>query len=252
MRSALVSLVGAVIFGLGGWLPSPPSTLPVAPALTSTSLAGIPDPCVAKHPWPADKSPAETKWWMEKTFGLSLTGSGWTQPKHRPIVKIIWESIDAMACTPYFADLRKNSGQKTIAIHAGATRSWAWGDWGLTNPNKLTFDFDKWAAALPSDPGRLVRITVHELGHVYQVNAGSNPTYQREFMRLYRQQGGFSAYGSSSASETMSEVIGYYVARCAQNNPYDEGRDAAYYEWAKQHVFKGVEFGPKPGQKPTC
>lgn len=251
MRSALIGLVGAVIFGFGGWLPAPPSALPVAPSLTATPVDGIPEPCIAKHPWPATSTPAATKVAMERAFGLQLSGPGWTNPGSRPLVKIVWETLDALNCTPYLADLRKHSGQSVIKIHAGATRSWAWGDWGLTNPGKLTFDFAKWSSAYPSDKGRLVRIIVHELGHMHQM--GANPA-GASFRTQYQRHGGFSQYGGSSLSETMSEVMGYYVARCAKDNPYDKAGpdERAYYEWAKTTIFAGVEFGPAVGQSPAC
>ena len=251
VHAALVSLVGAVIFGFGGWLPAPPSTLPVAPSLTSTAVDGIPDPCLAKHPWPAKSTPAQTKVAMQKAFGLQLTGSGWTDPQSRGLVKIVWETLDALSCTPYLADVRRHSGQSVIKIHAGPTRSWAWGDWGLTNPGRLTFDFAKWRSAYPSDKGRLVRIVVHELGHLHQM--GANPA-GASFGPLYNRYGSFSNYGGYSRSETMSEVMGYYVARCAQDNPYDEAGPAerAYYAWARTTIFGGVEFGPEVGSQPAC
>ncbi|MGJ6979640.1 hypothetical protein ACSDQ9_03795 [Aestuariimicrobium soli] len=251
MRSALIGLVGAVIFGFGGWLPAPPSALPVAPSLTSTAVDGIPDPCIAKHPWPASATPVATRRAMEKAFGLQLSGSGWTNPGSRPLVKIVWETLDALNCTTYLDDLRRNAKQPVIKIHAGPTRSWAWGDWGLTNPGKLTFDFAKWQSAYPADKGRLVRIVVHELGHMHQMGASRD---QASFRGLYQRNGGFSKYGSYSMSETMSEVIGYYVARCALENPYDQAgpQERAYYQWARETIFNGVEFGPAVGQKPSC
>ncbi|CAI9404045.1 hypothetical protein [Aestuariimicrobium sp. T2.26MG-19.2B] len=254
MNALVAGLVSAVILGLGGWFPSPPTALPVAPPLSIAPVAGIPEPCPARHPWHSSATPAVTRTTMEQAFGLQLTGAGWTDPANRPLVKIVWETLDAVSCTSYLDDVRRNSGQRVIRIHAGPTRSWAWGDWGLTNPGRLTFDFAKWHSAYPSDKGRLVRIVIHELGHMHQMKPAGHQADLDSFRALYSRHGGFSKYGRGSSSETMSEVIGYYVSRCALDNPYDRAgaSQRAYYEWAKNSVFKGVEFGPAPGVRPEC
>ena len=53
-------------------------------------------------------------------------------------------------------------------------------------------------------------------------------------------------------TETFADVVGYYVGRCALNNPYDTGKFDAYYEYARDYIFDGKEFGPAPGTKADC
>lgn len=230
------------------------SGLPLAPAAT-TAVPGVPSPCYSTHEWPADASLGTIKAQLEKDHGLVLTGSGWTDPQYRPVVKQVWITLDAITCVPYLNEIRSKTKSSTIKIVAESTRSWAWADWGLSNPNRLTFDFSKWITALPDDPGRLTRIIIHELGHAWNTDRDAAPVYWRTFGSLYATQGKFSGYGDNDM-ETMSEVIGYYVARCAKDNPYDDPKqasaNAAYYAFVKTYVFHGVEFGPAPGVKPSC
>ncbi len=54
------------------------------------------------------------------------------------------------------------------------------------------------------------------------------------------------------AGETFSEIIGYYVARCANDNPYDDDKYAPYYSYVREHVFDGREFGPAAGEAISC
>ena len=53
-------------------------------------------------------------------------------------------------------------------------------------------------------------------------------------------------------TETFADVVGYYVGRCALENPYDTGEYDAYYEFAKTYIFGGKEFGPAAGTRPEC
>lgn len=255
MRRVICGLVAAVLSCLGVLTMAPGAqALPLAPSAPD-AVPGIPSPCYSTNEWPQGASLASIKSQLEKRFGLSLSGSGWTDPQYRAVVKQIWTTLDAVDCVPYLDEIRTKIKASKIKIVAGPTRSWAWADWGLTNPNQLTFDFAKWATALPSDPGRLSRIVIHELGHAYNVDRDGAPGYWSAFTQLYAQHGKFSNYGDNNM-ETFSEVIGYYVARCALDNPYDDPAKAktaaAYYEFAKTYIFHGVEFGPGPGAKPSC
>ncbi|HSN12003.1 MAG TPA: hypothetical protein VLS51_07850, partial [Propionibacteriaceae bacterium] len=101
-----------------------------------------------------------------------------------------------------------------------------------------------------ADPGHVARLFVHELTHAYTRDRSSTPPYWTDFLALYGRNGRFGSYGAS-ASETFSEVVGYYVARCAEGNPYVPG-EAAYYDFAKNEVFGGTEFGPALGQPLGC
>lgn len=251
MRFALAGLVASLAsLGLGIIPPPPPKALPSAPP-PRVAIAGVPEPCPSVYRWPAEVSPARTTWMLEQVYGLELTGEQWTDPRYRSVVKIIWQTLDGLKCTDYVAKVKAHSGQKVIKIHAGSTRSWAWGDWSLTHPGKLTFDLSKWVQVAEDDPGRLVRLVVHEMGHMYNVNRFGSPKYWTTFNAQYRATGRFSSYAHND-TETFADVLGYYVARCAKDNPFDTGKYDAYYEWAKKNIFKGVEFGPEPGVKADC
>lgn len=226
------------------------SALPVAPE-PAPPVAGIPTPCAAQHPWPADASISSIHEQMEENFHLKLTGDYWSN-EYRPSIKILWETLDGVSCTDYVDTLLKKNGGN-VGISAANTRSWAWGDWSLTKPGYVTLDFQKFKTALDNDDeGRLVRLVIHELGHSWNSDRGSEPPYWREFQQLQRSQGTFSKYAGSSVTETFADAVGYYVGRCALNNPYDTGKFSGYYEFVKDNVFDGKEFGPAPGEKPNC
>ncbi|WP_423860293.1 hypothetical protein, partial [Arachnia propionica] len=120
-------------------------------------------------------------------------------------------------------------------------------------PGYLTFDFTKWKEAVDlGDIGRLSRIVIHEFTHIFNADRDSNPKYWTEFQGLAAKQEVFSSYAGRNNLETLPEVVGYYVARCAKDNPYDTGKFNAYYEWVKTNIFAGREFGPAPGTKASC
>ncbi|NLE97126.1 MAG: hypothetical protein GX596_03945 [Propionibacterium sp.] len=226
------------------------TALPAAPK-PAPAVTGIPAPCVSINDWPEDASIAEIQTQIEQTFNFRLDGSQWTE-EHRPSSKILWETLDALECTDYRENLQsKYSG--TVGINATSIRGWAWGDWSLTRTGYVSLDFDKFKGALEADDeGRLVRLIVHELAHVLNSDRHQNPQYWQDFQRLHRQEGKFSDYGARSVTETWADVVGYYVGRCALNNPYDTGEHGAYYEFAKERVFGGKEFGPAPGEDMNC
>ncbi|MBO1030485.1 hypothetical protein IPV09_03955 [Tessaracoccus sp. SD287] len=245
----LAGIVLPVLVLLGA-VATPAAALPIAPPKV-TPVTGIPDPCAARFTWPADATPTHTRNLLQKNFGIRLVGDWWTDPQYRPMVKIVWQTLDAVSCTD-FVTLTRAKVNNTLTIAAAPTRSWAWGDWGLTRPGALTFDFAKWQQALDEgDPGRLVRLVIHEMGHAYSVDRGQDPAYWASFHRLYASEGRFSDYGHNDM-ETYADVLGYYVARCAKNNPYDKPGNEKYYEWARTQIFQGVEFGASPGTPASC
>lgn len=245
----LAGIVLPVLVLLGA-VATPAAALPIAPPKVAP-VTGIPDPCAARFAWPADATPTHTRNLLQKNFGIRLVGDWWTDPQYRPMVKIVWQTLDAVSCTD-FVTLTRAKVNNTLTIAAAPTRSWAWGDWGLTRPGALTFDFAKWQQALDEgDPGRLVRLVIHEMGHAYNVDRGQDPAYWASFRRLYASEGRFSDYGHNDM-ETYADVLGYYVARCAKNNPYDKPGNEKYYEWARTQIFQGVEFGASPGTPASC
>ena len=249
MRRWIAGLVATVAVAAGSVV-STAQALPIAPAPV-VSVTGIPTPCVSTKPYPADASIEQLKEQLAATFGFELAGSQWTEER-RPSIKILWETLDAVECTTYRADLQANvSG--TLGINAANISGYAWGDWSLTKTNYVTLDFAKFQRALDSgDEGRLVRLVIHELGHVRNSDRYEDPEYWTVFTKLFAREGRFSEYAGRSVTETFADVVGYYVGRCALDNPYDSGEYDAYYEYAKTYIFGGKEFGPAPGVTPVC
>lgn len=226
----------------------PAVTVSPADPATPRAVAGIPQPCAAQHPYPAGATPAEVKAQLQRWSGIRLTGPGWAEPQNHTLVRITWETLDGLGCTDYVDDV--NKAYPGFALYAGPTRSWAWGDWGLTHPGAVTLDFAKWRTVQSDDPGRLVRILVHEIGHAWSL-VPANRTVYSGFSSRYAKLGNFGPYAYSS-NETFSEIIGYYVARCANDNPYDATKYAPYYSYVREHVFAGREFGPAAGEAVSC
>lgn len=250
METLVRKLISALMAGFAIFaLALPASALPTAPEPIAP-VTGIPAPCAPSHPWPAGASVEEVAAAFTENFGFALTGSQWTA-HNLPSIKILWETFDAMECTDYRTTLQGKVDGK-VGVNAAPISGYAWGDWSLTKGNYVTLDFSKFERALEAgDEGRLVRLVAHEFGHVWNSDRHSNPSYWQDFKRLYKAQGKFSNYADND-SETFADAVGYYVGRCAFENPYDTGKYAAYYDFVKEVVFHGREFGPSPGVKPNC
>lgn len=257
MRAAVMPLAGAVlalVMALGSAL-VPAAAAPKDAAGVGDPVAGIPQPCLTTQSWPAQATPGQTRKQLAELTGIELVGPQWEDPKNRPLVRIVWETLGALACTDYLATITKN--HPGFELNAAPISGWAFGDWGLTRPGAVTIDLAKWHEPYAAgDRGRLVRLLVHELGHAWARTPEAQKAYTR-FESLYARTGNFSDYGRGSANENFSEVIGYYVARCAAKNPYDSavanrGQFDAYYALVRDEVFDGREFGPAVGRTPDC
>ncbi|VEJ60027.1 hypothetical protein [Arachnia propionica] len=251
MRKLVIWLTAAAV-AIAGIVLAASATAKGEKATVGPSVVGIHAPCPATHPWPGDKAPiSEITKQLSDNFGVTLAGNGWTDA-NRTQISVVWQALDAVSCTDFLANLKaKVSG--TIGINAASIGGFAWGDWSLTKPGYLTFDFTKWKEAVDlGDIGRLSRIVIHEFTHIFNADRDSNPKYWTEFQGLAAKQEVFSSYAGRNNLETLPEVVGYYVARCAKDNPYDTGKFNAYYEWVKTNIFAGREFGPAPGTKASC
>jgi len=251
LRTLLVGISTAVMVIFASVGTPRAAALPLAPEPVAP-VAGIPTPCPVTHEWPGDDAAIDTVTTaLTENFGFALTGSQWTESS-RDSIKILWQTLDAVDCTGYVQQLQAKVNGK-VGINADSISGFAWGDWSLTKPNHVTMDFSKFQRALDSgDDGRLVRLVAHEMAHVLNSDRYSEPEYWKIFKKLYASEGSFSDYAGSSVTETFADVVGYYVGRCALENPYDSGENAAYYEFAKTYVFGGKEFGPDAGQSPEC
>lgn len=208
----------------------------------------IPDACTTTHPYDATLPLAEMQSGIESNWGFTLTGKYWTDETYRPIVAVIWRTLDAISCTPYLDTLHAKVG--VLQLYATSIGGWVAGDYGLTRADAVSLDFPQLLTNYQTDPGHVSRLFVHEMTHAYTRDRSTNPPYWADFSALYAKNGRFGSYGSS-ASEAFSEVVGYFVARCAANNPYTP-REAAYYNFVKAEVFGGKEFGPALGQPLSC
>ena len=208
----------------------------------------IPNACTLTHPYDAAASLTDLKSGIETNWGFQLTGKYWTDETYRPLVAVIWRTLDAISCTPYLDTLHSKVG--ALELSATSIGGWTAGDYGLTKADTVSLDFPQLLTNYQTDPGHVSRLFVHEVTHAYTRDRSSNPPYWADFTALYAKNGRFGSYGYS-ASEVFSEVVGYYVARCAANNPYTVS-EAAYYDFAKNEVFGGKEFGPALGQPLAC
>ncbi|HEY5484458.1 MAG TPA: hypothetical protein VIK31_11730 [Propionibacteriaceae bacterium] len=208
----------------------------------------IPNACTATHPYDAAQSLTALQSGIEANWGFTLTGKYWTDETYRPIVAVIWRTLDAISCTPYLDTLHAKAG--ALELYATSIGGWVAGDYGLTKADAVSLDFPQLLTNYQTDPGHVSRLFVHEITHAYSRDRSTNPAYWADFSALYAKNGRFGSYGGS-ASETFSEVVGYFVARCAANNPYTVS-EAAYYDFVKTEVFGGKEFGPALGQPLSC
>lgn len=208
----------------------------------------IPNACTVTHPYQAASPLTDLKSGIESNWGLQLSGKYWTDETYRPIVAVVWRTLDAISCTPYLDTLHAKVG--ALELSATSIGGWAAGDYGLTKADAVSLDFPQLLTNYQTDPGHVSRLFVHEMTHAYTRDRSSNPAYWADFTALYAKNGRFGSYGGS-ASETFSEVVGYFVARCAANNPYAVS-EAAYYDFAKNEIFGGKEFGPALGQPLSC
>lgn len=250
MRTWIASLAALVAVAAGSIHAATAEALPIAPAPV-VPVTGIPQPCPSTFPFPEEAPVADVTAQLAANFGFQLAGSQWTADR-LPSIKILWETLDAMECTTYRADLQgKVNG--TVGLNTTTIRGYAWGDWSLTKAGYVSLDFAKFQRALDSgDEGRLTRLVAHELAHVLNSDRYAEPQYWQDFKKLYAKEGRFSEYAGGKVTEVFADVIGYYVGRCALDNPYDTGEHAAYYAYARDAIFGGKEFGPTPGTVTDC
>ncbi|MDO5499940.1 MAG: hypothetical protein Q4F67_09705 [Propionibacteriaceae bacterium] len=214
-------------------------------------IAGIPDPCTTDLTITDAMSAAEITQRAEEQWGFQLTGPHWREDDYRPVVKLFAETLDSVDCTDYLDRVKAGNGG-SLEISSLPTRSWAWGDYGLTRPNVLTLDFAKFKEGYAQgDRGRLVRLIIHEMAHSLNADRFSAPPYWTAYNQVWNTNGPVSSYGST-ATESFADAVGYYVARCAADNPYDSRQHAAYYDYVKSQIFGDREFGTAIGTAQQC
>lgn len=226
---------------------------PVAQALSDiTVVAGIPEPCSLDLVITDEMSAADITDRAMQQWGLHLTGPHWQHDDFRPVVKLFAETVDSVDCTDYL-DRVKAGTRGRLEISSLPTRSsWAWGDYGLTRPGVLTLDFDKFRQGYADgDRGRLVRLIIHEMAHSLNADRFHEPAYWTAHHKVWAATGPISDYGTTP-TESFADAVGYYVARCAADNPYDSPTKNAYYDYVKTHIFGGREFGGAVAERQNC
>ena len=154
MRKLVIWLTAAAV-AIAGIVLAASATAKGEKPTVGPSVVGIHAPCPATHPWPGDKTPiSEITKQLADNFGVTLAGNGWNDT-NRTQISVVWQALDAVSCTDFLPSLKaKASG--TIGINAANIGGFAWGDWSLTKPGYLTFDFTKWKEAVDlGDIGRL-------------------------------------------------------------------------------------------------
>ena len=252
LGSALAAVLLALSLGaarLGDASASPPAGR-AAVAQAVPAVTSVPTDCAPRRPWPEGENQALIVTELARNTGVRLTGPGWRDSAHLPMIRVVWQTLEGLSCTGYVQHIEKlNPG---FTLNAAPISGWAWGDWGLTRSGAVTLDFAKWSRAIVDrDEGHMVRLLVHELAHAWATDRDS-ARYWSGYARLDARLGPISAYGGRAITENFSEMIGYYVARCAKHNPYDSARFRGYYDYVRTTVFGGREFGPAPGRTPDC
>lgn len=147
MRRWLASLAAIAAIAAGSITATSAEALPLAPEPVRP-VTGIPTPCPSVYPFPEGESIETIKDRITATFGFKLSGSQWTKAS-MPSIKILWETLDAVECTTYRADLLgKQKGN--VGLNASRIRGFAWGDWSLTKVGYVSLDFTKFQRALDS------------------------------------------------------------------------------------------------------
>lgn len=258
--STLASAEGAV--GAAIAATTPDARVNRSSGRTAPHKAEIPRPpgvrssCSMTHRFPEKESSAKVVSRVQKIWKVRLVGDAWTQQKNRAVLTTMWQTLDAVDCTPFLSTIAtKNKGRVTIS--GDKSGSWAWGDYGYTKPNAVSLNLGKMATGLRHGEGpRVVRVMVHELGHAWSTDRGMDTGYWSAIESQRGKAGAISSYGAQGSSENFAEAVGYFVARCAveaddtdksRHNPYDDDEFAGYYKIVRSKVFGGRTFGPAAG-----
>lgn len=231
--------------------PAPSSEPAPEPKPEPRPIAGIPDACPIDMPIDPRESAAQITDRAEQQWGVQLSGPQWRDDEYRSVVQLFAETLDAVDCTDYLNRVKQGNGGE-LGISSEPTTSWSWGDYGLTRSHTITLDFVKFRQGYADgDRGRLVRLIIHEMAHSLNADRHAEPAYWRSFNTVWNASGPVSAYGSTP-TESFADAVGYYVARCAADNPYATGDHADYYDYVRTSIFDGREFGGSVGTAQHC
>lgn len=223
--------------------------------------------CTAR-PYPEGSSAAEVRQLIKENHGLTFADAkySWSDPVAAPTLRAFWEGLEKVSCTAFAEHVSEAAGSG-FAVVADENAGGVWGHY--REDGLLHIDVDQIGE---QSPETLAWLVIHELSHPW--SAQRDATYS-SYLALAEQQGPLTPYGRVALdqsiaagdgpdwNENFADMVAHYVARCSglqmhtelsndQRNPYDSGRYDAYYAWTAEHVFGGVEFGPAPGEQPSC
>ena len=225
---------------------------------------GIPNSCTstsnAAPPFPESDSPNQIITAMESRWSFDFRDGSysWSDAQFKPVLKVWWDTLAAVECTPFLTEINnKNGGGLAIYAHEIGN---LWGTYGLHFPGALAINIRNHLGGINNGiPEKVTQNIIHELGHAYNNDrSGSGPPYWTEHNKIYYSAGPISGYGASEITENIADVVGFYVARCAGEsfgasgpNPFASGH-TEFYNWAKEYIFGGVEFGPPAPATVSC
>ena len=225
-----------------------PDPIPRAPGMQRS--------CKMTHRFPATASSAKVVTAVRQNWGVRLTGPSWKKKANADVLRVMWRTLDSLDCTPFLKTVKtKNDGG--LIISGEKKGSWAWGDYGYSDPDGISFSLDKMADAIDdAQSPRVVRVMVHEMAHAWSADRNEDSGYFKAFAKLGDGLP-ITDYGAQNTSENFAEAAGYFVARCAveqsdtgkpKPNPYDDAANAGYYKFVGKLLFGNVSFGPAPGR----
>lgn len=266
LRWRLVAEYGAGASYLRHWIPvkNPNPTGGVAPGPGGAN--GIPASCAdtsgsSSQPFPEGSSNEEVISAMETRWSFDLEDGAfsWRDPRFLPNLKVLWDTLSAVECTPFLQEIYDKHGGR-MSIY-GTYAAAAGGDYGLTHTSALSLNLEWILNQINAGtPAKASWLYIHEMSHAYNNDRFNSPTpeYWVEFQRLHNSLPAISGYGSGDPEEHFADVNGYYVARCALEdggpNPYSESSSGRteFYQFAKNIIFGGQEFGPPAPSEVTC
>ncbi len=225
----------------------------LGPGLSTTCTTnGSPQPFPESSGVEAIITQFAQKWKINLVDG----GSSWRTPQYMPLLKIYWETLLAVECTPFLGMITKSG---PLNLEAGSNPS-LWGD--FTSPPNLRMHLPNILNSVSSNPENVQQNLIHELGHVLRGRDSAMYSANEQICGTGSPNAYVSGYGDTNCSENLSEILGYYAIRaskewgigaeyCPAKNPYDWGQ-SKYYQWAKTTVFGNIEFGPPAPESGAC
>lgn len=186
----------------------------------------------------------------------------WSNPENEPFLKLYWDTLSAVSCTPFIKLALEGD---PFSVYASSYPS----GWGVQTSNtSLELNLANMLSSVTGNPASVQQNLIHEFSHAIQFR---HPDIYSIFESTICGKGSpnahVSGYGFQSCTEDFAEGSGYYAVRashefgggfngsrdniCPAKNPYDWGQQA-YYNYYKQHIYGGKEFDSPPPSSGSC